>query len=295
MVRKFTKELANLYVAQKLDLSESLKIMMHKGKKHKSKVSAAAGFLFNCLECGNLLSNGIRTCPYINFDESYANFISLSEKSGDLRKTVSYLNEKYERRYENKTKLVEVSLYPFFVVFLAVISCIFVCRLGGSQNYEELIQSVVVLTGICSGIFFFIGKIISEDKLYEAFLGIDFLIKAGVNVSTAVESAVFILGPDSKLGKSFIQAGEKLEFGMSLENAFKLGERYQEAFYYADSCGRNSDVFLKLAGWMEEQARRKRKICFSLLEPLFIVITGVFLLLLIMKFFMPFMNDLKWI
>ncbi len=294
MVRKFTNELADLYVKQKIGLSESLQIMMNRNKKRKSRISRSAEYLFESLQEGNLISNAFKTCPFINFDDTYIFFISLSEKSGDLRKTLEYLGSKYERKYQNRSKLLEVSLYPFFVVFLAVLASFFVCNLSGNTNYGQVLNYLFFLVGVCSSIFFVIGKIISEDKLYEAFLGIDFLIKAGVNVSAAVASAVYILGADSRLGKSFLEAGEKLEFGMNLQNAFSLGEKYDEAFYYADSCGKSSEVFKKLALWVGEKAQKRRKVCLGLVEPLFICVTGLFLLCLVMKFFMPFMNDMKF-
>ncbi len=294
MVRRFTSELDDLYVKQSIDLSDTFKIMMRKNKRHRNRISKSAEYLFDRLEEGDLLSNAFKTCPFISFDDSYIFFISLSEKSGDLKKTIEYLNLRYERKYQNKNKLVEVSIYPFFVVCLAVMATFFVCSLGGNTNYGQILNYLFLLIGICGGVFFLIGKILSEDKLYEAFLGIDFLIKAGVNVAAAVTSAVYILGPASRLGRAFVEAGEKLEFGMNLQNAFSLGEKYQEAFYYADSCGKNNEIFKKLAVWADARGQKRRKVCLTLIEPIFICITGIFLLCLIMKFFMPFMNNVKF-
>ena len=44
MVRKFTSELADLYVRQNMTLSESLQIMMHKNKKRKNRISRSAAY-----------------------------------------------------------------------------------------------------------------------------------------------------------------------------------------------------------------------------------------------------------
>ena len=52
--------------------------------------------------------------------------------------------------------------------------------------------------------------------------------------------------------------------------------------------------FKKLAVWIDEKAQKRRKLCLCLVEPLFICVTGVFLLCLVMKFFMPFMNDMNF-
>lgn len=298
MQREFTRELADLYVVQNIGLSESLRIMKHKGLKKSCKISKTADYLLNCLENGNLFSNGLKTCPFINFDDSYVMFVGMSEKTGELRETVKFLAKKYQRKFENRAKLLEVSIYPLFVIITAVAAFCLLFKLEGAWSGEEgvaadFLEMLFVLGGICCAVFFAIWKLISEDKLYEAFLEIDFMIRGGVNLSSAIKAVVEVFGQDSRLGKVFSAAGEKLEFGMNLESSFNLGERFEEAFYYADAAGNKSDVFHKLAEWINEKSEKRRKICLNMVEPVFISITGVFLLLLVMKYYLPYMNGLS--
>ena len=292
LIKKFTRELADLFVVGGFSLSESLKIISHKTGSGKNKIKLTAEYLFEQLEAGNLLSNGFKTCPYINFEESYVAFVAMSEKTGDLRKTLDYLSKKYERKAENRARLMEVSVYPVFVISLALGACIFLFKLQGKENFSELAKLISGLFFSSMFVFFMIGKFISEDKLFEAFWGIDFLLGSGVNLSSAVEAVVYIFGRQSKLGKRFIEAGEKIEYGMKLEEAFNLGNKFSDAFYYADRAGGKNRVFEKLALFLEEKSEKKRKLCLKLVEPLFTLITGIFVLILVVKFFMPFMNNL---
>lgn len=287
MVRKFTKKLVDLYGQKNIDISEALKIISYKPGKTRDKVALAAKYIYEELETGNYISNAFKTCPYINFDEIYVSFLSLAERTGDLRKALNYLNLKYERTYENKLKLLEVSIYPCFVIVLSVLSCFFLITYFGLENRFELLQMVLVLLLICSLCFFIIARILSENRLYEAFMIIDFLLQSGVGLSSAVACGVNILGVHSKMGKAFEEAREKLEFGMSLQSALKLGKLYEEGFYFADKAGGKTEVFGNMAVWINQKEERKRRICINIVEPVFILIAGLFLLTLMIKYFIP--------
>ena len=110
-----------------------------------------------------------------------------------------------------------------------------------------------------------------------------------------MEYAIQILGIDSRLGRNFAEAKERIEFGMNLENAFCLEGGFKEAFYYADATGKKSEIFLNVAKWLEKKDERRRALFMVLIEPLFIALTGAFLILLVINFFMPFMTDFSWV
>ena len=51
----------------------------------------------------------------------------------------------------------------------------------------------------------------------------------------------------------------------------------------------------RMAACLEAENEKRRTVCLSLVEPLFIVIAGGFILMLLMTFFMPLINDIGWI
>lgn len=294
---KFTKMLYELFVIQKNSLSKSLLIMSMKPKK--DPVSKAADYIFCALAKGSFFSNALKTCSAINFDEVFISFISIAEKNGDLKTALAYLKQKLEREKETKKKIAEASIYPVFVILLTIISSIFLGFYTKTSDLGLLIKYVLVLIFVCCAMYFVIVKVLGENRLYEAFSAVDFLITHGIELSEAVECAIQILGPSSKIGRLFENARMNLSYGMDLQTAFNCREKnctkLSEAFYYADIGGSKNDIFGRIAAYLKSEKDKRRVICFSLIEPVFIVITGAFILAIVMTFFMPLINEIGFI
>lgn len=293
-MREFTVALYELFVRQNVGLSESLLIMREKPRK--DCVSRAAAAIYASLEKGSIFSNALKTCGAISFDDIYISFIRLAEKNGDLKSAVTYLKEKLEREAEDKKRLCGASVYPLFVVLLSVAASVFIGVYTNTGDFKLLMKYVFFLLIICLCVFLGIVKLLGESRLCEAFTAVDFLLRNGIELSEAVGCAVQIAGPSSRTGKLFENARLKLSYGMDLQTAFKTGEaKLKEAFYYADVGGSREDLFGRIAAYLQSQKEKERSLCLSLIEPLFIVITGGFLLVILMMFFMPLINDISWI
>lgn len=298
---EFTRILFELFVKQGLTLSQSLLIM--KEKPRADIVSRAADMLYMSLENGSSFSNALLTCKAISFDETYVAFISMSEKSGDLKTALSYLYEKLEREKTSRKKLAGAAVYPVFVVLLSIASSIFIGFYTDTADFPLLMKYIFILIFMSALLFFGIAKMLGENKLFEAFTAIDFLLRNGIELTEALGCAIKIAGPSSKAGKFFENARIRLSYGMDLQNAF-LGEndcgvgsgaKLRDAFYYADLGGSKDDLFGRIADCMKSDKERIRTICFSLIEPAFIVLTGGFVLALLITFFMPLINGTEWI
>ena len=289
---EFTRMLYELFVVQQMSLSKSLLIMSAKPKA--DCVSKAAGELLAALEAGSFFSNALKKCRAIAFDDVYISFVSLAEKNGDLKTVLLYLNQKLIRQKECRKRIAEASIYPVFVVLLAVCASVFIGYYTQTNDYLLLAKYVSVLISVCALMYFVIIKMLGESCLCEAFRAVDFLLENGIELTEAVGCAIQIAGPSTKTGKLFEKARIKLSYGMDLQNAFycKAESKLREAFYYADAGGSKNDLFGKIAAYLEAEKEKNRTICFSLIEPLFIVITGVFLLAILMTFFMPLINEI---
>ena len=308
MMLKFTRVLYKLFVTEGLSLSRSLMIM--KAKPESDIVSRAAASIYEALENGSLFSNALRTCRTINFDDVYISFICIAEKNGDLKSALSYLKEKLEREAECRKKLAAISVYPVFVILISIIASLFIGFYTQTSDLKLLIKYVLCLVGICCGLLFFFFRIIGNNTLFEAFTAVDFLLRNGIELSEAVGCAVQIVGPSSKAGRLFENARLKLSYGMDLRSAFgcrsyeqayeewgsrQILSKLKEAFYYADAGGSKDDLFERLASYLMEKTERNRELCLSLIEPVFILVTGGFIFILLMTFFMPVITDLGWI
>ena len=295
MQREFTEVLYELFVRQNLSLSHSLLIMSRKPRKDNVKFASEA--IYSALERGSVFSSALKTCEFVRFDDVYISFILLAEKNGDLKSTVSYLKQKLARENEHSKKLIGASIYPAFVILLALAATVFIGLYTDTADFSLLAEYVSGFLFLCVCVYGVIFKLLGDDRLCEAFTAVDFLLKNGIELSEAVGCAVQIAGPSGSVGKIFENARIKLSYGMDLQTAFNCKEnrQFSEIFYYADIGGSQLDLFARIASGLSAKNERRRTICLSLVEPVFIVITGGFILMILMTFFMPLINDISWI
>lgn len=295
MQKEFTDALYELFVQQNLSLTQSMLIISRKPKR--DAVKRAAFLIYSSLEGGCLFSNALKTCSEIKFDDVYISFILLAEKNGDLKSTVSYLRQKLKRKKEERKKLVEASIYPAFVILLSIAASVFVGVYTNTADFSSLTKYVVIFLCLCAFMYFLIFRMLVDDKLCEAFTAVDFLLKNGIELSEAVGCAVQVAGPSGSIGRLFENARIKLTYGMDLRSAFdcRSSRRFSEIFYYADTGGSQLDLFSRISANLEAQNEKRRSICLSLVEPVFITMAGGFILMILMTFFMPLINDISWI
>ena len=295
-VKAFTDSLYELTVNQNISLIKSLEIMAY---EKKSKLQKTCEYLHKELMNGNRLSFALQTCHFLAFDAVYISFIGFSEITGNLEKTLRFLKERCERQEETQNRLIEALLYPAFVMILAILGVWYMQNrlFTGMGEGRNAGGGVIILLGVCFAVFGMIVRNLKEDKLYEAFLAIGFLVDCGVNVSLAVDAGVIILGAENKYGKYFLNAKKKLENGMDVYDAFedfRFDKGLKNTLYYARMAGNNTQIFEKVAMRMNVEDEKKRKRIISMVEPLFIGITGMFLLFLMVTYFMPLMTDTSW-
>lgn len=292
MLNLFTNILADLVVCKNFSLKDSLEII---SKKNKSIIGKTGNFLLENILQGTSLSSGMRRCTYINFDDIYISFINYAEKTGNLPETILFLQKRCKRKEENKSRLIESSVYPVIVISLSIIFCIYFKNQEYFKFSKDIFFYILLLILFSFILFICTVKIIGENKIYEAFLGIGFLLKAGICIYDAIGCGAQIVGTTSKTGIMFQRAREKLLFGMDLQHSFSMNKKYKDIFYYADKSGGKIDVFNKIAEWILHDDEKRRRICLSLIEPIFILIAGLFLIIIVINFVLPNISDISWI
>lgn len=298
---KFTQLLFELTKKQNLSLVESLEIISN--FKRKGAVEFAAKHILECLNQGLSFSGSLKTCKEIEFDDLYISFVGFAEKTGHFGETCEFLYFRCKRKYENLVQIIEACLYPVFVVLLSIAAVIFLLYFGKSnvifgefgfsvEQAEKIISSCfkgcVFLFCFFSISFFVIKNILSDNKMFESFLAADFLVRSGINLIDTFDALVSVAGIDSSLGQEFLKIKNKILQGTEFSMAFMgLNKRLERFFYLAQYTGGECDVFGKLASFLKDFDEKRRKICFMLIEPIFISGTGVFLIILLSGLYVP--------
>ena len=299
---EFTQLLFELTKKQNLSLVESLEIMSKFQKK--GAVEFAAKHILECLNQGLSFSGSLKTCKEIEFDDLFISFVGFAEKTGHFGETCEFLYFRCKRKHENLVQIFEACLYPVFVVLLSIAAAGFLMFFGKSNNVfgdigfsieqsEKIIGSCfrgcVFLFCFFSISFFVLKNILSDNKMFESFLAADFLVRSGINLIDTFDALVSVAGIDSSLGQEFLKIKNKILQGTEFSMAFMgLNKKLERFFYLAQHTGGECDVFGKMAAFLKEFDEKRRKICFTLIEPIFICGTGVFLIILLSGIYVPF-------
>ncbi|MBO4532679.1 MAG: type II secretion system F family protein [Treponema sp.] len=306
--RRFTEILEELVCVKKLDLKNALSLMsraMSDKRNQRNAVPLAAQNIYSALLNGQEFSNALKVCPYIDFDVVYISFTCFAERCGCLERVLQFLKNKCVRKNENLSTIAGAAVYPVFVIMLAVGAGILLYYYSAATQAAAtsdfniiLLTAFSFLFSFCAVMILILKKILGTNKLYEAFLAMGFLIKGGECIANAVTAAVNILGFETREGRLFAQAGEKLSYGLSLRESFSLNtpnqrlrRQLEEAFFYAENSGGENDVFEKIALWLNARDEKRRAICMKLIEPIFISGTGIFLLIFLVNLVLPMFSE----
>lgn len=311
-VKKFTDSVYDLMINQKVSFGKVIEILEENSCRYLRETAVK---IKSELEGGNLLSNALFKCEQIHFDPTYIVFVCFAEKTGSLEEAVSFLKKRCDRKEENIQKIISVAAYPMFVLIMAISICILLFIYGESliANLSmeksllkvKLIKIIFSLFAFCFFVFCVLKKNLGENKLYESFMAVNFLIKSGIDIGSAVGYGIIVNGPGTRYGKFFEIARQRLEYGMDLRGAFCNFDRkgflskwqieLDEALFFAQKAGEKSDAFEKICNWLEKENEKKRQLCLSIIEPLFTSVTGIILLVLMINFMMPVMNSVSLI
>lgn len=296
----FTGNLFDLCVSQNCDLKTALELITESDLKFLNSVGR---HLLSHLEDGCDFSNGLFSCEAICFDSIYIAFMHFLEKSGKVKEVITFLKTREQRREKNFQKLLGASLYPIFVIFLTFGGLVFFIFYGkqilpvSEIDFFTIRKKIVwILLGLmifCFAISILLRKILGEDSLYEAFVAMNFLVQSGVGINTALDYGRLIVGPESKTGKHFESVKQKLEYGVGVKTAFLAvkNKRINKALKFAQKNGEEAFLFEKICNWMEVCNEKKHDLIMSMVEPMFIATTGVFLLLIMVSIVLPIMSN----
>jgi len=303
--------LFELVCIQKYTLKESLEIMIQTASESKNKrFTKACKEILAGIENGNRLSASLINCETVYFDPTSVSFISLAEITGNIESSIKFLKDRLERIEIGKQNIFCACIYPICVCFLGfVLSIVFVLfgqkiipenlyKFGTAEKVKLMESLLFVLCFVILG-FYLIVKNLSQNKLYESFLTVGFLVESGLNIGASFNYAVYLLGKDSTEGKLFNTAKERLELGMDLKSAFQTNNKsiskipgFDMAISYAQKGGLKTNVFEKIALSINSRDEKKRKVVLGLIEPFLIGSTGLFLIALIMNLLMPVLMNM---
>lgn len=307
---RFMQEISE-FLESGMTLRECLQVMSQVSESNakSSCCGRAAREIETHLENGSTFSNALANCSAIKFDRTTISFVSSAEQTGKLRETVAFLKKRAEHKRETKIRFTNALLYPLFIVFLslagAVAFTVFAndisqfAYLDLTVDYQEL-----ALAGVARASFFlmavivFCGLLFSRIAYYETefdvFSALDFLVASHVHIVGALSSALVIAGVYSGLGKKLLTAQSRLSSGLSPSDCFAglFVEPIEHSLRVSCQAGKEQNMFAAAVSYISQRNELWWKRVLAMVEPFFIVVAGICLLIIISSTVLPLISGI---
>lgn len=307
-VVRFTELFYNL-ISSGFSLSESLSILSRPSMNNTVRVFAEK--IENGVKHGLRLSEAMKNVTVSGgkkvFPDTYISLMRNVDKTGNLIQPLRHLCEYFAIRSQMRERMFSAVAYPAFIVCVSIIgtamlffkgtpylvslhmigdSTIASMRWGITTALIFLILSILIFLCI---VFKFVGKESIETRIFR----ILFLFsEAGLPVTESLPTCI-LEAANTKAGIALVNIKKKVSEGAKFDAAFRQSKYFSPMVLDMIAVGcENADqgkLFEKIYLYYAHKDLKNQKIIANATEPVLIIITGVYLLLLLQTSIIPIM------
>lgn len=235
--------------------------------------------------------------------ERYLTLISASESGGSLIQALKFIKEIFTQKKELEERIKSVSLYPSLVVSIALAATFvllhfrneFLVSVPENELYSGVFTAIAVLFAGIGAVALYIKKAMGENVLYSVFFALSFLSEAGFDFSNCLDIAIMYSVQDKEINKALLNVKTKIQEGEGLGEAFSHYKIFPKEIVarlsLAEIHGNIDKVTREIAKSIEKKDVAKRNQCMQLIEPLLILCTGLYILILVETIVLPFLTS----
>jgi type II secretory pathway component PulF len=280
------------------------------GGEIERPVRETAEKLMNILKKGGGFSEGLihASGKDFLFPGIYQGIVRSSEKTGKIDSAVSHIVRDLERKIKARETISAAVMYPAAVALIAlagtavllykgipffaesgILSGIFLAQAVRSviSAGSFLLASGVMLTFFCYKLF------VTDSYEFRIFYELYFLLEGGVSLTDAVTQCIMSIG-ENKWGGALAYIKKDIISGGRIAAAFEktgLFSVYITGWLnIGDKNGEIKTVCKRIAEYYQKKDEARRDIVIRCTEPLFIVLTGLYLLFLIQGVILPILT-----
>ena len=301
-------ELLLTLIKGKIGLTDALYILS--GKRIERHVRESAGALLVLMKRGrgfseslSLIKNGM-----VKFNSMYITLISAAELTGSVDYVLEQISKDLKKQKKAADNAFNILIYPVIVIIIAITGTLFlvfkgmpIFIAGGFLSNEIINNSVksIIIAGIAlltGGIILFYAyfKIFfNGSNEFRIFYMMDFLLKNKVTMIDTLTQCIKGIN-DIKYVSLLIKIKKDIINGISFSQAFNkmpyLSQYIKAWLSMADMNGNICEICGYLKDYYAEKDMKKREVFTRLIEPSVIILTGSYLLVLILNVIMPILT-----
>jgi type II secretory pathway component PulF len=291
-----------------MSLADALHIMSREGIETAIRESAEE--LLAVTGKGRSLSAGMSMLKTgkVRFPPLYLTLIRAAELTGSIEGVLAGIREDMERKQAARELITTVMIYPLFIIAVAFIGTVVIIVKGIPVFADAGFLSGAVPGNAVSGVIFagvfllasgtllllVCCRIFGEDSVeYRIFYLIAFLLQNNISLPDALSQGIIAM-EGTKQGKALAGVKKDIVAGVRVSRAFSrsgIVSPYITGWLTAaDGSGDLAASCKTISEFFRRRDNRKRERAAKFIEPAAIVITGLYLLILILTVIIPILT-----
>jgi type II secretory pathway component PulF len=303
---RFAELLLTLLKA-KTSLFDSLHILARDGIEKEVRDSAVS--LLSSMKKGKGFSESLRCLKSgVSFTPLYLTLISAAELAGSLETVLERVINDLRRKQAARENAVNILIYPAIIVFLAVAGTIALIARGmplliaeGFLSADVMrdakagigVAALVLLSGGGALVIVYFKIFCGDSPEFRIFYLLDFLLRSNVTLPEALSHCVMGLA-GTKFSGALIAIKKDIAHGVRFSSAFgkiKHFSPYVRGWLsVADTQGDLSEISGSIRDYFGRRDNKTREVAARLMEPAVIVLTGSYVLIIMITVVLPILT-----
>ena len=302
----FTELLLTL-LKGKMSLADSLRVLAGEGIERQVRDGAVS--LLAAMKKGKNLSEALRIMRgRISFEPLYLTLIAAAELTGNVEDVLERIAGDLRRKQQAREAVINILIYPAIIVLIALAGTSVIIVKGMPLFISGGLESAVVVSdakaGICiAGLTLLLGggtlfavyfRIFNNDSCeFRIFYLLDFLLRSNVPLPEALSHCVTSMA-GSKYGKALVSIKKETASGVAFPEAFARIRRFPPYvtgwLSVAGLNGGTGEICGNIKNYYGRRDDKLRAAASRLIEPFVILLTGVYVLIIMLTAILPILT-----
>jgi len=292
----------------KTSLMDALHILSREGIE--SPVKNYAVSLLAIMKKGKNLTESLHLIKNdkVHFDPLYLSLITAAEATGNIDEVLERIVYDMQRKKKEKENVQSALIYPIIIILIAIIGTIIILTVGlplfvqGGLLKADVLQDAIegiILAGLVllaggSLLFIVFYRIFYHDSPeYSIFYILDFMLRSNIKLLQALSYCIISIN-NTKYGKALVMIKNDVTSGVPFSAAFakiKYFSSYITGWLsIADKNGNIIEICGSIKAYYEQKDKNRRAIAARLMEPAIILLTGLYILIIMMTVVLPILT-----
>ena len=293
---------SQLYSLLKVNISliESLRMLSCLTTNNKN-VAKIAKDILDTIKTGYSFSKSVFLCNDIIIPTVYKELLEAGEHTGKLSDVLEFICISNEQKNKNKREVLNAFCYPTFIFFIALFGSFlliywkdsFFTNISVSEIRFVMYRAFFIFLLFIILLGLYVYSNLKSPRLFQFYFSLAFLQKSGFTFTRALE---LCMGNCSGIKQdSLYDAYDEITKGGSISAAFRrlhlVDEKMSVLLQIGEESNTVPDVCRQISQSIMETHEMKKSTCLRLLEPLSLLIVGVYLAILLDGIFIPYITN----